>query len=398
MKTLRCILLLSFTFAPTSFGQQLHSTEYSTSGKPSSVLLAPDGEHLLVSEVNADARHISAVQVFSLRNGKLHSDHLIPLGSEAAQGMVLIPHTRTVAVGLSDNGIGFFSLDDAIAGKAELRLLQQGDRPGSGYLAATQDGKYLFVANEYARSPAGGVGSIGVIALNPSPDGTLHPRTITQAPAGNTTPGVAISPDGSRVYSVAEVFPLMMAEHWAGANNPDLHKEACKQGTGRTMRSGGLYIWNAAKLVTLNPDADLKSFRGAIVNGLSAGCSPVRIAVTADGKRLYTTARGDNKVLEFDADRLESDAEHALLRVLPTEGNAPVGLALFNNDKSLLVANSNRFNGGTGNATVIDLATGKVIQKINTGEFPRNITVSPDGRTLYLSNFVSGSLQVLTMQ
>ena len=64
----------------------------------------------------------------------------------------------------------------------------------------------------------------------------------------------------------------------------------------------------------------------------------------------------------------------------------------------LLVANSNRFAGGPGNATVVDLSDASkpvLRQTIKTGEFPRNIRSSADERTLYLTIFSGDELMVL---
>ena len=92
------------------------------------------------------------------------------------------------------------------------------------------------------------------------------------------------------------------------------------------------------------------------------------------------------------------DRDHAFLRAIESGGAAPVGLRLFRDGKALLVANSNRFAGGPGNATVFDLtdpAKPILRQTIKTGAFPRNITISADGATLYLTVFSGDQLMVL---
>jgi DNA-binding beta-propeller fold protein YncE len=165
------------------------------------------------------------------------------------------------------------------------------------------------------------------------------------------------------------------------------------------MPNGVLYVIDAAKAEALTATMTPKEIRQTAMRKIvDAGCSPVREEVSADGATVYVTARGDDKVLVFDAKQLESDAEHALVRAIPTGGEAPVGLKLFGEGRMLLVANSNRFAGGPGNATVFDLsdpARPTLRQTIRTGEFPRNITASADGRTLYLTIFSGDELMVL---
>jgi DNA-binding beta-propeller fold protein YncE len=71
---------------------------------------------------------------------------------------------------------------------------------------------------------------------------------------------------------------------------------------------------------------------------------------------------------------------------------------LFHNDQLLAVANSNRFQTGTANATILNVAApsmASVVATIPTGNFPREITVGPGGATLYLTNFDSDTLQVI---
>jgi len=138
--------------------------------------------------------------------------------------------------------------------------------------------------------------------------------------------------------------------------------------------------------------------RAAVTAIVDAGCSPVREVVSADGGMVYVTARGDDRVLVFDTKKLESDPAAAFVRAIPSGGEAPVGLMLFDGGKALLVANSNRFAGGAGNATVIDLSDASkpmLRQTIKTGEFPRNITASADGKTMYLTIFSGDELMVL---
>ncbi len=41
------------------------------------------------------------------------------------------------------------------------------------------------------------------------------------------------------------------------------------------------------------------------------------------------------------------------------------------------------------------MATASVVRTIATGAFPREITVGPDGQTLYLTNYDSDTFQVI---
>jgi DNA-binding beta-propeller fold protein YncE len=123
------------------------------------------------------------------------------------------------------------------------------------------------------------------------------------------------------------------------------------------------------------------------------------MAETPDGSTLWVAARGDNRVLAFSTSALESNPDNALLGFADTGGTAPVGLALFHNAQLLAVANSNRFNTGTANATVLYVSnpsSASLLVTVPTGLFPREISVAPDDSTLYLTNFDSDTLEVIS--
>jgi len=382
------ILVLALSVAASA--QKLDVKSYGTSGHPTEAWASPDGQYVLVTVDNGGR---SGIDVFHEDGGKLKKVAFQTLGGENAQGILLIPHTHILAVGLSNAGVAFLTLEDALRGKAKPVVLQQGERSGSGYLAVTPDGQYLFVANEY-----GDGGNVGVVALHRDDAGMVRPETLAHIPTPNATPGVAISADGTRVYAVGEVVKQETADRLPGHGVPELQRSNCVQArSDRPRPNGVLYAIDVARAAALTSASTPQEAHHAVVTAMDAGCSPVREAL-ADGA-LYVTARGDNVVLAFDAAKLESDREHAFLRAIPSGGEAPVGVRLFDGGKSMLVANSNRFAGGNGNATVFDLSNAAkpvLVQTIKTGEFPRNITASADGATLYLTVFNGDELLVLT--
>jgi DNA-binding beta-propeller fold protein YncE len=392
---MRILLAVLTAIALSAPAQTLQVHGYTTTGHPTEALETPDGQYVLVTVDTA--QHASGIDVFRVTPKKLERMAFQPLGSEPAQGIVLIPRTHTLAVGVSNSGVAFLPLEDTLRGKAKAMALPQGDRSGSGYLAATPDGRFLFVANEY-----GDRGNLGVIALHPDAAGQVHPEPLAHIPTPSATPGVTVSPDGSRVYAVGEVIEPQAAAQLPGRGVPELERSGCVQASAsRSMPNGVLYVIDVAAAAALTAASSPQDARQAVLARVDSGCSPVRVAVSPDGATLYVTARGDNRVLVFDARALETDPGHALRQAIPTGGEAPVGLHLFADGKALLVANSNRFAGGPGNAAVIDLsdaAKSTVRQTVKTGEFPRNITQSADGARLYLTIFLGNELLVLQPQ
>jgi DNA-binding beta-propeller fold protein YncE len=131
------------------------------------------------------------------------------------------------------------------------------------------------------------------------------------------------------------------------------------------------------------------------------------MAISPDGSRIYVTARNSNAVEVFDTAKLLSDPDHARVGMAPV-GEAPVPVAVIDGGKKVVAGNSNRFAGGNAPQTLSVLDAAKLEQNglehkrpdallgtIPTGAFPRELSVSADGHTLFLTNSGSSSLQVM---
>jgi DNA-binding beta-propeller fold protein YncE len=316
----------------------------------------------------------------------------------SAFGMNLTPNGQGLAATLGVDGAIFYNLSTLQTCTSTGLQVSQGAvsaDEGSFDVVMSPDGKYAFVANEYGVAPgATAEGNVGVVALQYDSSGIVSAGTLVGeiSTGGQTIAGVAISPDGSRLYATSEVEGSFT--NATGGSNPILTRTGCyQQAGGGTQANGLLTVIDVAK-AEANPSSV------AIVSTVNAGCSPVRAVETADGSTLWVSARGDNRVLAFSTGMLETNPGNALLGYADTGGTAPVGLRLFDSGKLLAVANSNRFGTGSiANATVLSVvvpASASVVQTISTGLFPREITVGSDDKTLYLTNYNSGSFQVIS--
>ena len=311
-------------------------------------------------------------------------------------GMNLLPNGLGLAATLGVDGAIFYNLSTLQTCTSTGLQVSQGPvsaDEGSFDVVISPDGKYAFVANEYGvASGSTAQGNIGVVALQYDSSGIVVGGSLVGqiSTGGQTIAGVAISPDGSRLYVTSEVEGALTTA--AGANNPILTRTGCyQQAGGGTQANGLLTVMDAAKAETSPSSA-------AIITTVNAGCSPVRVVETADSSTLWVSARGDNRVLAFSTGMLETNPGNALLGYADTGGTAPVGLRLFDKDKLLAVANSNRFGTGTENAAILSVsvpASASVVQTVATGLFPREITVGSDDLTLYLTNYNSQSFQVI---
>jgi DNA-binding beta-propeller fold protein YncE len=121
--------------------------------------------------------------------------------------------------------------------------------------------------------------------------------------------------------------------------------------------------------------------------------------VVATASTVYVTARESDALLAFSAKALITHPAGALRQDISV-GEAPVGLALVNHDGGLVVADSNGSNGARNVSSLAVVAVGKggrmdLTGYIRSGRLPGDMTTSPDGRVLLVTNYASSQLEVV---
>ena len=372
------------------------SVTYPTLGAPFQAVASNNGT-VFVAEANG-------VQVFSPSGSGLTAACVNALPTSLlAEGaafseLSFLPNGIDIAGGIESPGAIFYNEASLQSCTATGTVVSQGtiaSDQGTQAVAVTPDGKYAFVSNEYGVVKGTTTeGNIGVVALQYDANGnvTSGSTLVGQiSTGGNAIAGMILSPDGTRLYVTSEVAAASTSA--SGGSNPVLARTGCVQQTGGASSINGL-------LTVINvATAESTPGPGAILATVDAGCSPVRMAETANNSTLWVAVRGDNRVLAFSSSMLESNPNNALLGYAATGGTAPVGISLFHGDQLLAVANSNRFNTGTANATILyvaNSAAASVVQTVATGLFPREVTVGSDDGTLYLTNYDSNTLEVIS--
>jgi DNA-binding beta-propeller fold protein YncE len=295
-----------------------------------------------------------------LRDGSLEPRIVrsIRLPYGAALGMTLAPDGRYLLIADVMNGVWVVSVTRAERGERS-PVLGTLFEPGQIYkgggaieVATSRDGQYVFVSLEDRNQVAvydlrealadhfRGSGYLGVIPLGIAPV------------------GLAVSPNGRWLYASSE------------ASRPG------SQGT----------------LSVIDVAAAERSPKHAVRASVPAGCSPVRVALSPDGRIAWVTARGSDALLAFSTRALIRHA-HALLAVIPV-GEAPVGLAVVAHGAMIVVGNSDRFHvAGAGADLMVVSAKAAlahqpaVLGTLPSGIFPRDMALEPDGDTLLVVNY-----------
>jgi YVTN family beta-propeller protein len=114
--------------------------------------------------------------------------------------------------------------------------------------------------------------------------------------------------------------------------------------------------------------------------------SPINIAVSKDGGRLYVVAQEGNALLVVDPEK------HKVLNKI-TVGNLPHSVVLSNDGLRAYVSNQ-----WSDNVSVIDLTAQKVIDTLNTGNGPAGLSLSADCQFLYVVNSYSSDISIIDLR
>jgi YVTN family beta-propeller protein len=125
---------------------------------------------------------------------------------------------------------------------------------------------------------------------------------------------------------------------------------------------------------------DAKTFQ--LVHRLPAATMPSHIAFARDGSIVFVTLQGTGSLIAIDL------ATGKDLWTVPV-GPSPAGIITLPSG-TLLVGIM-----GSDHIDAVDPRDGSIIRKIQTGNGAHNFLASPDGKTLYVTNRVAGTISVL---
>ena len=116
------------------------------------------------------------------------------------------------------------------------------------------------------------------------------------------------------------------------------------------------------------------------------------------------TARNSNSLLAFGTAKFLSDSANARVGTVPV-GKSPVGVAVVDDGKRIVVTNSDRFaadRSARQTLTVIDAArvaegAAAILGSVPAGAFPREFGKSPDGSTLFVANYESSEIEIIDL-
>ncbi|MGB8856179.1 MAG: beta-propeller fold lactonase family protein [Burkholderiales bacterium] len=210
-----------------------------------------------------------------------------------------------------------------------------------------------------------------------------NPPSVSATVAVGIRPvGVAVTPDGSRVYVAnSNVFGTVSVINTADNS------------VSETVAVGNYYPWGVAvtpdgsKVYVTNNNvfgtvAVINTADNSVSATVTVGNYPFGVAVTPDGSRVYVANQGSGTVSVIDAG---SNTISATVVV----GNAPLGVAVTPNGSRVYVGNISN------TVSVINTADNSVSATVPVGINPEGVAVTPDGSRVYVANWGSGTVSVI---
>ncbi|MFI5343318.1 MAG: hypothetical protein ACHQUC_03760 [Chlamydiales bacterium] len=351
-----CVLLPACTYAGT---QNTVVATMQTGVTPDGLAITPDGNFAyVVNNNNYNIPNQDSVTVLDLRNNTVKTT--IHDSSFVEPFRVAIsPDGRKAYVANSDGTT--LSIINTKHNKV-VGVIDGFDGPSG--IVITPDGKYAYVNNYGGSQGVGSGNGKSVSVVNLHTELIVNTIIVAKAPAA-----LAISPDGRFVYSVSYVD-----------GNPG---------------TGAMSI--------------IRTRNNRVVDTVHGFSGPFAIAVTPNGKFAYVTNFGSNDFSPIGT-TVSVVQLHGHPMIVKTIDLAiqPSGVAVTPNGRFVYVTNYNSlyagpnftkltFGGGTVN--IIDTCTNEVVPPtIAVGQSPNTVTISPNGKFAYVTNFTSGTVDVIQLK
>jgi DNA-binding beta-propeller fold protein YncE len=347
-------------------------------GRPFGIAVTPDGRWVFVASPTGGIGVLRTGTRLTLAR-TIHAG--LPLGETlAGGGRYLLAASGTGAVVIS------VARAERGGAGAVLGTLASPSGAGAIEVAVSRNGRFAFVSLEASAR-------VAVFDLQRALTRGFGPADYVGAiPLGLAPVGLAVSPDGRWLYATSELSP-------ATARVPS-QPAARTASPGRSARAAAGFGPDVPGTLTVISvqRAETDPAR-SVVATVDAGCQPVRVITSADGRAVWVTARASDALLGFSAALLRSDPARALIARVWV-GEAPVGLALVDHGSRIVVADSNRFlaPGATSSLAVVNVGAalaGKpaLAGLLPAGQFPREMAPEPGGRMLLVTNFDSGQVE-----
>ncbi|MFE5541229.1 beta-propeller fold lactonase family protein [Streptomyces sp. NPDC056492] len=244
-----------------------------------------------------------------------------------------------------------------------------GDDPNG--VAVSPDGNRVFVANRLSDT---------VSLVVPAAGGSVS------VPVGDNPVGVAVSPDGTRAYvtnTISNNMTVITADTIPPSVIATVHVGTRPQDVAIAPNGTRAYVANLLDGTVAVVDTTTNT----LLDSIPVGQLPQGVAVSPDGARVYVTNFGDGTVSVIDT------ATAAVRFTIPIGNDtSPADVAVSRDGTRAYVADF-----GSDEVTVIDTTANPpaVIATVPVGEEPLGVAVTPDGAHVYVTNSMDNTVSVI---
>src|SRR5262245_11206957 len=251
----------------------------------------------------------------------------------------------------------------------------------------------------------------------------IDTRTLKQTISiANSFVGVAFSPAGDTIYvgggASNDVKIFKTAANGSFAANGTIAISGGPAPSGLSLNANGSRLYVALNMT--NEVAVIDTATRAIITRVPVGTYPYTTVMSADGSKVYVTNWGGRRPGPTDVtdgmfpvvvDPRTGIPVSGTVSVIDTSSNTvlrsidvglhPSGMAMSPGGDRLFVTNAN-----SDSISVIDTSTDSVVKTLHVGEAgpdgapilgssPNAVTVSPDGKTIYVANAANNAIAVV---
>jgi YVTN family beta-propeller protein len=223
------------------------------------------------------------------------------------------------------------------------------------------------------------LGSVVAVAAPAGADDSFS--VVDTVTVGFFPAGVAVSPDGSRVYvanfggnsvSVINTSNNTVVATVTGVPSP--------YGVAVSPDGSRVYVGNQSG----NSVSVINTSNNTVVATVTGLDRPAGVVVSPDGSRVYVTNYGGGSVSVINT------SNNTVVATV-TVGSDPNGVAVSPDGSRVYVANND-----SGSVSVIDASNNTVVATVTVGSFSGRVAVSPDGSRVYVANGGTGSVSVIS--
>ncbi len=257
------------------------------------------------------------------------------------------------------------------ANKTVIVTVDVGNNPSG--IAVSPDGTRVYLANQ------GAIGTVSIID-------TINNTVTATVNVGNSPWGVAVNSAGTKVYVAHQGGSNDVYIIYTANNTVQTRVKVGSNPTGLATTPDGtkLYVTNSGRIN--NPGKTVSVIDTAtntVTTTVSVGSFPFGVAVTPDGTKVYVTNAGSNTVSVIDT------ATNTVTETVNV-GYYPEGVAVTSDGTKVYVTNYD-----SNTISVIDTSTNAVISTVNVGSSPTGVAINKEGTKVYVANSGDNTVSVI---